>query len=74
MWDYPKSAVHRAAIEAAQPQRDRDAAKSKLAVARLRRQEDAARAIKDREADRIAVLAKTQRLRVARLERQRRSG
>lgn len=74
MWDYPKSAVHRAAIEAVQPQRDRDAAKSKLAVARLRRQEDAARAIKDREADRIAVLAKTQRLRVARLERQRRSG
>lgn len=74
MWDYPKSAVHRAAIEAVQPERDRDAAKSKLAVARLRRQEDAARAIKDREADRIAVLAKTQRLRAARLERQRRSG
>lgn len=71
MWDYPKSARHRAAIEAMQPERDRDAAKSKLAIAKLHRQEDAAQAIKDREADRIAVLAKTQRLRAARLERER---
>ncbi len=53
-----------------QPERDRDAAKARVAEAKLHRQQDAVQAVKEREDDRIAVLAKTQRLRAARLERE----
>ncbi len=70
MWVYPKSALHRTAIEAMQPERDRDAAKARVAEAKLHREEDAVQAVKEREAERIAVIAKTQRLRAARLERE----
>jgi hypothetical protein len=70
MWDYPKSALHTAAIEAMQPERDREAAKAKLAVDKLHRKEDAVQAVKEREAERTAVIAKTQRLRAERLERE----
>jgi hypothetical protein len=67
MWNYPKSRLHQAAIDAEKPERDREAAKSKVAEAKLRREQEAVQALQEREADRIAVLAKTQRLRAARL-------
>ena len=67
MWDYPKSPVHQAAIDAMKPERDREAAKSMAAQMKLRRTRDAEQALKDSEVDRVAVLAKTARLRAARL-------
>ena len=67
MWDYRKSPVHQAAIDAMKPERDREAAKSMAAQMKLRRARDAVQAIKDSEVNRLAVLAKTARLRAARL-------
>ena len=67
MWDYPKSPVHQAAIDAMKPERDREAAKSMAAQMKLRRTREAVQAIKDSEVNRLAVLAKTARLRAARL-------
>ena len=67
MWDYPKSPVHQAAIDAMKPERDREAAKSMAAQMKLRRAREAEQALKDSEVDRVAVLAKTARLRAARL-------
>lgn len=70
MWNYPKSAHHQAAIDAMQPERDREAERSKAAVAKLHRDEDARQALLDCEANRLAVIAKTQRLRTERLARE----
>lgn len=67
MWNYPKSAKHQLAIDALQPERDREAARTRVAVAKLRREQEAVQAKIDRETDRLATLAKTQRLRAARL-------
>jgi len=67
MWEYPKSALHQAAIDAAKPERDRAAAKSRVTEGRLLREKEARTALQELETDRLAILAKTQRLRAARL-------
>ncbi len=69
MWDYPKSPLHQAAINEMKPERDREALRAAAAEMKLRREQEAAQAIKDHEAQKIATLAKTQRLRAARLAR-----
>jgi hypothetical protein len=70
MWNYPKSPVHQAAIDAMKPEIDREAARSRVAKAKLRREQEAVQALREREAERIAVLAKTKRLRAERLARE----
>ena len=67
MWEYPKSQLHQAAIDAMKPERDREAARAVAFKLKHSRQQDAAQALKDHEAARLATLAKTQRLRAARL-------
>ncbi len=67
MWKYPKSPLHQAAIDAAKPERDREVARATAAELKLRRQQDASLAVKEQEVSRLAILAKTQRLRAARL-------
>lgn len=70
MWNYPKSALHQAAIDAMQPERDREAEKSRVAIAKMRRDQDARQALVDCETSRLAILAKTRRLRAERLARE----
>ena len=70
MWNYPKPVQHQAAIDAIKPERDREAAKSRVAEAKLRRQREAIQAIQERESERLAVQTKTQRLRAERLARE----
>lgn len=70
MWDYPKSAVHQAAIDAMKPELDIAAAKAIAAQNKARRVSDAIQALKEREAEKIAIRAKTARLRAARLARE----
>ena len=65
----PKSALHQAAIDAMKPERDREAARSMEAQSKLRREREATQALKDHEVERLAALAKTERLRAARLAR-----
>ena len=67
MWHYPKSPLHQAAIDAMKPERDREAARAMAAQMKVRREREAAQALKDNEVNRLAVLAKTARLRAARL-------
>jgi hypothetical protein len=56
-----------AAIDAMKPERDRDAARAMAAQMKLRREREATNALKDQEVKRLATLAKTARLRAARL-------
>lgn len=70
MWNYPKSALHQAAIDAMQSERDRKAETSRIAIAKMRRDEDARKALVDRESSRLAIIAKTRRLRAERLARE----
>lgn len=70
MWNYPKPVQHQTAIDATNSERDREAAKSRVAEAKLRRQREADQAIQDREAERRAIQSKTQRLRAERLARE----
>ena len=70
MWNYPKPVQHQTAIDAMKPERDREAAKSRLAEAKLRRQREAIQAVQDRESERLAIQTKTQRLRAERLARE----
>jgi hypothetical protein len=70
MWIYPKSAVHQAAIDAAKPERDREASRALKAQKMLARQSDGESALKEHEAYKVAILAKTVRLRAARLARE----
>lgn len=67
VWSYPKSAVHQAAIDKMKPVRDAAAAKSSAAQIKLHREQDAKLANKEHEAEKITTLAKTARLRAARL-------
>ena len=69
MWNYPKSAQHQAAIDAMKPELDIAAAKAMAAQKKLRRAGDAVQALKERDAEKIAIRAKTARLRAARLAR-----
>ena len=67
MWHYPKSPLHQAAIDAMQPEREREAARAMAAQMKDRRAREAVQALKDSEVNRVAILAKTARLRAARL-------
>ena len=67
MWEYPKSQLHQAAIDKMKPERDRELARSMAAEMKLSRAREAAEAVKDQEVGKLATLAKTQRLRKARL-------
>jgi hypothetical protein len=69
MWNYPKSALHQAAIVAMKPERDIAAAKAMAAQSKLRQASDAIQALKEREAEKVAIRAKTARLRAERLAR-----
>lgn len=70
MWVYSKSAVHQVAIDAMKPERDIAAAKAMAAQVKLQRARDAELALTEREAEKIATLAKTARLRAERLARE----
>src|SRR3954453_3729659 len=67
MWEYPKSARHQAAIDAQRSDRDRESAESVATQKKLLRQSETELALKEIEASKVAVLAKTLRLRAARL-------
>ena len=67
MWDYPKSPRHQAAIDKLKADHDREAARP--AQVKLRRETQATEVMKEQEAARLATLAKTARLRAARLAR-----
>jgi hypothetical protein len=67
MWDYPKSPRHQAAIDKLKAEHDREAARP--AQVKLRRETQAAEVMKEHQAARLATLAKTARLRAARLAR-----
>lgn len=70
MWNYPKSAVHQAAIDAMKPSLNIKDARALAAQSRLQRAREAARALKERETEKIAIQAKTARLRAERLARE----
>lgn len=70
MWQYPKSPLHQAAIDAMKAERDLEASRCMAAQMKLRREREAVQDVKDRETDKLAVLAKTERLRAARLARE----
>ena len=65
MWDYPKSPQHQAAIDKLKAEHDREAARP--AQVKLRRETEPTQVMKEQEASRLATLAKTARLRAARL-------
>ena len=69
MWEYPKSALHQAAIDRMKPERDREAARAVAAEMKLNRERAATQALKDHEVRRLATLEKTRRLRAQRLAR-----
>lgn len=70
MWVYSKSAVHQVAIDAMKHERDIAAAKAMAAQSKLQRARDAELALKEREAEKIEIRAKTVRLRAERLARE----
>jgi hypothetical protein len=72
MWQYPKSPLHQAAIDAMKMERDREANLAMAAEMKLRREREATQDLKDDEADRLATRAKTARLRAARVGTSRR--
>jgi hypothetical protein len=71
MWQYPKSPLHQAAIDKMKPERDREAAqairRARAAETKLHREQEAGAALKEHQVKRLATLAKTARLRAARL-------
>jgi hypothetical protein len=67
MWEYPKSQLRQAAINKMKPELDRAAARATASELMLHRQQEASQALKDQEISKLATLAKTQRLRAARL-------
>jgi hypothetical protein len=69
MWNYPKSPLHQAAIDNQKLDRDREIARATAAATKLGREQTAKKALTDHEVDRLATLAKTQRLRSERLAR-----
>ncbi|MBA2126332.1 hypothetical protein DLM45_08855 [Hyphomicrobium methylovorum] len=70
MLNFPKSTLHQAAIDAPRSERDLTAARVSAAQSKLRREIDAKLAIKEHEAEKIAIRAKTASLRAARLARE----
>lgn len=70
VWDYPKSERHQAAIDAMKTTHDIAASRVVANKGELRREKDAALAVRERETEKIAIRAKTARLRAARLARE----
>ncbi len=70
MWHDPKSRLHQAAIDASKFERSLEAGRTLSAQSKLRREREATEAANGREADKLAVLANTARLRAARLARE----
>ena len=66
---YNKSWVQRETGGPTKPERTREAVLENVAEAKHRRDRDASQAMKDHEANRLAILAKTARLRTERLAR-----
>ena len=69
MWNYPKSPLHQAAIDNQKLDRERETARATALETKLRRDQTAKKALTEYEMDRLATLAKTQRLRAERLAR-----
>ncbi len=70
MWHYPKSRLHQVVIDAAKYERDLEVGRSMAAQAKPRLEREALQTATDREAEKLAVLAKTEQLRAARLARE----
>lgn len=70
MWDYPKSRLHQVAIDAAKCERALEAGRTMAAQSKPRREREALQTASDREADKLAIQTKTERLRAARLARE----
>lgn len=66
---YPNIPVFRAAVGPNEPERNREAELSKRAELKRLRDLDASQAMKEHEENRLAILAKTARLRADRLAR-----
>jgi hypothetical protein len=67
MWEYSKSQLHQAAIDKMKSESDLAASQATAAEKKQWRTRAGAQALKDHEAEKIAVRAKTARLRAARL-------
>ena len=69
MSDFPKSERYQASIDERKLVVDRSVARARAAEMKLRRERDAKLALTEYEMNRLATLAKTQRLRAERLAR-----
>jgi len=69
MWDYPKSAKHRAFIDELQAKHERELAKVRAAEKKLARAADGQQALEEIKAQSAATREKTARLRAERLAR-----
>jgi hypothetical protein len=67
MWSYSKNPVLQGATDQKKTERNREVTLAKAAEAKLLRDRDASQAMKEHKAERLATLAKTARLRAARL-------
>lgn len=67
MWSYTKNPVLPGATDKKVPERNREAVLAKAAELKLQRERDASQAMKEHHAEKLATLAKTARLRAARL-------
>jgi hypothetical protein len=67
MWSYSKNPVLQGAIDQKKPERSREDVLARAAELKLKRGRDASQAMKDHEMARQETLAKTARLRAARL-------
>jgi hypothetical protein len=67
MWSYSKNPVLQGATDQKKPERNREDVLARAAEQKLKRDRDASQAMKDHEMARQETLAKTARLRAARL-------
>ena len=66
-WSYTKNPMVPGATDQKKPERDRETVLAKAAELKLKRDRDASQAMKEYQAERAQTLAKTARLRAARL-------
>jgi uncharacterized protein YlxW (UPF0749 family) len=69
MWSYSKNPVLQGVTDQKRVERSREDVLARAAALKLRRDRDASQAMKDHETSRVETLAKTARLRAARLAR-----
>lgn len=69
MWTYSKNPVLQGATDQIKPTRTRESVLASAAELKLKREQDASQAMKEYHAEKAATLAKTARLRAARLAR-----